>query len=97
MLHADWLTYIAQMEREIASRPSTSPKRGRAVTPMTSPAQRRALSGTRNFTRAVYQEPNEWNGALVRPQGRSIPFVTNLGGGCEKDIPHGKDTRERRR
>ena len=97
MLHADWLTYIRDMEREIASRPSTSPKRGRAVTPMTSPAQRRALHQTGNAVRAIYQDVDERNGAIIRPQGRSIPFVTNLGGNCEKDIPHGKDTRTRRR
>jgi len=96
MLHADWLTYIRDMEREIASRPSDAPKRARAITPMTSPAQRRALGQTRNAVRAIYQEPNEWNGALIRPQGRSVPFTTDIGGNCEKDIPHGKDTRSRR-
>ena len=96
MLSADWQEYVAKMERQIASRPSTSPKRGRAVTPMTSPAQRRALHQTGNAVRAIYQDVDERNGAIIRPQGRSVPFVTNLGGNCEKDIPHGKDTRSRR-
>lgn len=96
MLPADWQEYVAKLERQIASRPSDAPKPARPIRSMTSGPQGRALSQTRNWVRASYQDGEGSSGAQVRPASRAIPYTTSLGGNCEKDIPHGKATRERR-
>jgi len=94
MLSADWLAYMAGLERDIALRPQDAPKKGRAIKPMQSSRQRRALTGTRNTVKAIYQPVNEWNQAItIDPD--STEFTTNLGGNCEPDSPHGKSTQPR--
>lgn len=94
MLPADWEEYIAQTERTISSRPSDAPKKPPAVKRMTSRRQARAEHQTGNATRAIYQEPNNFNVAITIDPEKTT-FTNNLGGSCEPDRPHGKSTQSR--
>jgi hypothetical protein len=94
MLPADWEEYVAKAEREIALRPQESPKAARPIKKMTSSRQRRALSGTGNAVKAIYQPMNQWNVAITIDPSKTT-FTTNLGGNCEPDRPHGKATQSR--
>jgi hypothetical protein len=88
-----WLTYMANAERELALRPIGSPKKVKATGRLESPRMRQANRQTRNGVKAIYQEPNQYNQAqLARGDER---WTTNLGGNCEPDLPHGKSTQSR--
>jgi hypothetical protein len=97
MLPATWLQYVATKSREIAERPETAPKKPQGVGKgaggrrLMSRRQAAAFAQTGNPIRAIYQEVNEYNQAQVRKDRKG--FVTDLGGNCEADIPHGYRTR----
>jgi hypothetical protein len=94
MLPKTWLEYMAKAEQDIKRRPADAPKKPRATGRLESPRMRRAQTGTRNTVKAIYDTPNGYNQAQVIDP-KTTTFTTNLGGNCEPDGAHGKDTRSR--
>jgi hypothetical protein len=66
MLPSDWAEEMARLERKIKEAPNPVRRRQPRVTRMASPRQRRAESGPRDTTKAIYAESNRWNEAQVR-------------------------------
>jgi hypothetical protein len=92
MLPADWEEYVAGLEREIASRPSTAPKRTRTTGRVVSRRQRIALSQTNNTIKASYSIESVYNRTPLADD--KAEFTTELGGTCEQlNQSHGHSTR----
>jgi hypothetical protein len=95
MLPSDWEEYVVRLEREVASRPTTAPKRPRTTGRLVSQRQKIALSQSRNLIKASYQLESTWNQTPVIDPTET-KFTTQLGGSCEPTQPHGKATQTRR-
>jgi hypothetical protein len=80
-LPADWLAYVANVERELKAAPTPPKRRQPRVTRMLSKRMQRVAGQTRNSVRAIYTPESERAATPTKPE--SWRGTRNLGGNAQ--------------
>lgn len=91
MLPADWEEYLLKAEQEGRKRPPDAPAPARPIKKHMSARQRKAFSQQANEFKAGFMP--DYNPTPILNDSKHLTL--NVGGNCEPDSPHGKDTTSR--